>query len=127
MLVDASMSSHLRVEFNLTFPALPCRALRVFTGDTSGKFESESGMENTRDGEVHKWQLNSMGERMHQAEYVTPSAMMSNPFIVMLNTKEIEEVKKAVANHEGCNVYGWLDVKVSGSRKYLTNIHGLNL
>ena len=111
MHVDESLKTHIHVEFNITFPALPCRAIRVDTGDISGKFETEGGMQHARDGEIHKWQLSSKGERMHQAEY-TSSSVIDNPFIALLDRQDIEEILDAVARHEGCNIFGWLEVKV---------------
>ena len=42
MAVDTSRDDKLRLTFDITFPALPCQALRMDTGDVSGKFETES-------------------------------------------------------------------------------------
>jgi len=45
MVVDMSRESSLHIDFNITFPALPCRTLRMTLGDSSGNFETESIME----------------------------------------------------------------------------------
>lgn len=45
MAVDKSQLDLLHFSFDITFPALPCRALRMDTGDVSGKFETESMMQ----------------------------------------------------------------------------------
>lgn len=68
-----------------------------------------------RDGEVHKWQLDHSGRRLHKAEYISPRDS-DNPFMVMLNAEDIEEVLAAVERLEGCNIYGWLHVhRVAGN------------
>lgn len=43
--VHATIEPTLHVEFNITFPALPCRAIRLDAGDVGGRFETESMME----------------------------------------------------------------------------------
>lgn len=45
MVVDGLRKPSVHIEFNLTFPSLPCRAIRVAAGDSSGHFETESVME----------------------------------------------------------------------------------
>lgn len=45
MEVDTSRDEKMHIEFNITFPSLPCRAFRVDYGDKSGNFETESIME----------------------------------------------------------------------------------
>lgn len=45
MVVDMSREPSMHVDFNITFPALPCRTLRMTLGDSSGNFETESIME----------------------------------------------------------------------------------
>lgn len=45
MVVDMSREQSMHIDFNITFPALPCRTLRMTLGDSSGNFETESIME----------------------------------------------------------------------------------
>jgi hypothetical protein len=44
MEVDTGRSALLHLTFDVTFPALPCQAVRMDTGDVSGKFETETMM-----------------------------------------------------------------------------------
>jgi len=44
MEVDTALTATLHVEFNITFPALPCRTIRVDSGDVGGAYETESMM-----------------------------------------------------------------------------------
>jgi hypothetical protein len=44
MHVDDARGGTLHLNFNLTFPALPCQALRVQVGDVSGKNQGEAGL-----------------------------------------------------------------------------------
>jgi hypothetical protein len=65
-----------------------------------------------RDGEVHKWQLDAQGNHLHRAEYIPP-ANHDNPFVLVINEDDMQEMRHAVGRHEGCNVQGWIDVEVS--------------
>ncbi len=53
--------------------------------DVSGKYQSDSGL--ARNGEVHKYQLDSRGIRRGIKEYVPPSSSDSNPFMLRINTQ----------------------------------------
>lgn len=44
MRVDTARREDLHVTFNVTFPALPCEAILMDSGDVSGKWQTESSM-----------------------------------------------------------------------------------
>lgn len=44
MRVDTEREKMLRIDFNLTFPALPCSTLMMDVGDVSGSYASERGL-----------------------------------------------------------------------------------
>lgn len=115
MVVDTELRPRMRIEFDLTFPALPCHALRLDTGDVGGRFETESMHRLVHDGEVHKWRLDSSGRRIERHEYIPPRGR-DNPFVLTLDADDIAEVRDAVVAGEGCSVFGWLLVqRVAGN------------
>lgn len=117
MKVDVSRRESLHVTFNITFPALPCEALLMDAGDVSGKWQTESRLQVARNGEVHKHQIDSEGNWMYLAEYTAPSAGdWDNPFVLRIDDQEMTAIGEALKRHEGCNIYGWLDVaRVAGN------------
>ena len=44
MKVDTRRDEMLHIRFNISFPALPCNALVLDTGDSSGQYRSEYGL-----------------------------------------------------------------------------------
>jgi Endoplasmic Reticulum-Golgi Intermediate Compartment (ERGIC) len=44
MEVDMLKTDTLRIEFDVSFPALPCQALRLDLGDVAGNFQTEGGI-----------------------------------------------------------------------------------
>lgn len=116
--VDKELKSDITIHFDVTFPALPCRVIRVDTGDVSGKYETEAMMKDAKDGEVHKWQLDANGKKLHRAEFLGPRGY-DNPFILSLDGEDIQESLDAFTRHEGCRINGWLTVhKVAGNLRF---------
>ena len=115
MAVDTALRPTMYMEYNITFPALPCQAIRMDTGDVGGKFETESMHQQIHDGEVHKYKLDALGRRKERVEYIPPRGR-DNPFVLTLDAQDMNEVREAVTRHEGCNVFGWLQVqRVAGN------------
>lgn len=88
MFVDTSRDPTMRMEFDITFPALPCSAVMMDMGDGSGQHHTEASMSKARNGELHKYELSAAGERLHRQEYVAPRDPMAdnrNPFSFMLS------------------------------------------
>lgn len=44
MKVDTARDQMLHIHFNVSFPALPCSAIVLDTGDSSGQYRSEYGL-----------------------------------------------------------------------------------
>ena len=115
MVVDTSIRPTMHVTYDITFPALPCEAIRLDTGDVGGKFETESMHKAVHDGEVHKWRLDRNGKKIGQAEYIPPKGR-DNPFVLTLDVDDFNEIRDGVERHEGCNIFGWLEVqRVAGN------------
>ena len=115
MAVDTSLRPTMHIEYDITFPALPCHAIRIDTGDVGGKFETETMHQAVHDGELHKYRLDARGKRLERVEYIAPKGR-DNPFIFTLDVEDMNEVRDAVMRHEGCNIFGWLDVqRVAGN------------
>lgn len=115
MSVDTNLRPTMHVAFNLTFPALPCEAVRMDMGDVGGRFETESMAAAAHDGEVHKWRLDAAGRHIDRHEYIAPRGQ-DNPFVLNLNMADMTSLREAVQRHEGCNLYGWLEVqRVAGN------------
>lgn len=115
MVVDTSIRPTMHVTYDITFPALPCEAIRLDTGDVGGRFETESMHKAAHDGEVHKWRLDKRGKRLEKVEYIPPAGR-DNPFVLTLDAGDMNEVRDAVMRHEGCNIFGWLEVqRVAGN------------
>lgn len=113
MEVDTIRREQLHIVFNLTFPGLPCEALTMDVVDASGTYESDDTIRLARNGEVHKYTLDRDGRRLGRAEYVAPAHGgwgSLSPFILAIDQQDIDAVKAAIARHEGCNIFGWLDV-----------------
>jgi hypothetical protein len=105
----------MHFEYDITFPALPCHAIRMDSGDVGGRFETESMHKSVHDGEIHKWRLDHNGRRIERVEYIPPQGR-DNPFVMMLDAEDMNEVRDAVMRHEGCNIHGWLEVqRVAGN------------
>ncbi|KAI8112163.1 hypothetical protein M9434_003487 [Picochlorum sp. BPE23] len=119
MSVDLSREETMHIRFNVTFPALPCRSLRVTTGDLSGNFETEGLLKSAHDGEVHKWRLDPNGKRLERQEYLAPRGS-DNPFVLYLDYEDMNEMRNEIVGHYGCNIHGWMDVKrIGGNLAFL--------
>lgn len=116
MSVDTQRRATMHVNFNITFPALPCQAIMIDTGDVSGRYETEAMAKSAHDGEVHKWRLDADGRHIDLDEYISPQRGPDIPFLLNINFGDIQQVKEAVIRHEGCNLYGWFEVqRVAGN------------
>ncbi|CAK0737592.1 hypothetical protein CVIRNUC_000938 [Coccomyxa viridis] len=117
MSVDTSRTHYIRLNFNLTYPALPCQVLSLDAADTTGEHAATSSL--ASNGEIHKIRLNLEGQRIGLGEYIGPQRygfMLSKP-------REEYDVNKAMDAHEGCNIYGWLDLqRVAGNLRISVHI-----
>ncbi|OVA07804.1 Endoplasmic reticulum vesicle transporter [Macleaya cordata] len=139
MSVDLKRGETLPIHINMTFPSLPCDVLSVDAIDMSGKHEVDL------DTNIWKLRLNSDGHIIG-TEYL--SDLVEKEHIAHKHDdnkdhdgdahkhhahgfdkdaeKMVKSVKQALANGEGCRVYGALDVqRVAGN--FHISVHGLNI
>ncbi|CAL5218347.1 g7 [Coccomyxa viridis] len=120
MSVDTSRIHYIRLSFNLTYPALPCQVLSLDAADTTGEHAAHSSF--ASNGEIHKIRLSPEGQRIGLGEYIPPlryGFMLSRP----RQDPSEYDVNKAMDGHEGCNIYGWLDLqRVAGSFRISVHI-----
>ncbi|KMZ63765.1 putative Endoplasmic reticulum-Golgi intermediate compartment protein,putative [Zostera marina] len=142
MAVDLTRGETLPIHINVTFPSLPCEVLSVDAIDLSGKHEVDL------DTNMWKLRLNKDGviigneyiSDLVEKQYTTHDHDAGNNtdhhdglaekshsnFFDSESQKTIKNVKAALANHEGCRVYGFLDVqRVAGN--FHISVHGLNV
>ncbi|GMI67734.1 hypothetical protein like AT3G22290 [Hibiscus trionum] len=140
MSVDLTRGETLPIHINMTFPSLPCDVLSVDAIDMSGKHEVDL------DTNIWKLRLNSHGHIIG-TEYLSDLVEKDHATHNHDNEKEhhddsdkklhafgfdqeaenmIKKVKQALADGEGCRVYGILDVqRVAGN--FHISVHGLNI
>ncbi|KAJ6844794.1 putative endoplasmic reticulum-Golgi intermediate compartment protein 3 [Iris pallida] len=148
MSVDLKRGETLPIHINITFPSLPCEVLSVDAIDMSGKHEVDL------DTNIWKLRLNKEGHIIG-TEFLTDLVEKEHShsdhkheFTLFLLTDDkdhedttqkkhehgfgsdaemmIKNVKQAMADGEGCRVYGVLDVqRVAGN--FHISIHGLNI
>ncbi|KAJ6304388.1 hypothetical protein OIU77_018115 [Salix suchowensis] len=140
MSVDLKRGEILPIHVNITFPSLPCDVVSVDAIDMSGKHEVDL------DTNIWKLRLNSQGhitgteylsdlvEKEHDAHNHdhdkdhhndSHEEQHAHGFDDAAETM-IKKVKQALANGEGCRVYGVLDVqRVAGN--FHISVHGLNI
>ncbi|OAY73516.1 Endoplasmic reticulum-Golgi intermediate compartment protein 3 [Ananas comosus] len=140
MSVDLKRGDTLPIHINMTFPALPCEVLSVDAIDMSGKHEVDL------DTNIWKLRLNREGhiigteylsdlvekehsthEHDHGDDHHEDSSQKKQEHTFNSDAeKMIKNVKHAMANSEGCRVYGVLDVqRVAGN--FHLSVHGLNI
>ncbi|KAF2288810.1 hypothetical protein GH714_014438 [Hevea brasiliensis] len=140
MSVDLKRGETLPIHINMTFPSLPCDVLSVDAIDLSGKHEVDL------DTNIWKLRLNSYGhiigteylsdlvEKEHAAHKHDDDKDHHEDSDTNLHAhgfdqaaeSMIKKVKQALANGEGCRVYGVLDVqRVAGN--FHVSVHGLNI
>ncbi|KAL0368870.1 UNVERIFIED_CONTAM: Endoplasmic reticulum-Golgi intermediate compartment protein 3 [Sesamum calycinum] len=139
MAVDLKRGETLPIHINMTFPSLPCDVLSVDAIDMSGKHEVDL------DTNIWKLRLNKDGQIVG-TEYLSDLVEKEHAHghgdnkdhheesdhKIKLHTLDegaenmIKNVKHALANGEGCRVYGVLDVqRVAGN--FHISVHGLNI
>ncbi|KAK9284112.1 hypothetical protein L1049_023279 [Liquidambar formosana] len=140
MSVDLKRGETLPIHINMTFPSLPCEVLSVDAIDMSGKHEVDL------DTNIWKLRLNSYGHIIG-TEYLSDLVEKGHTDHKHDEDKEhhedsdqkihahgfdqdaenmVKKVKKALADGEGCRVYGVLDVqRVAGN--FHMSVHGLNI
>ncbi|XP_047338008.1 endoplasmic reticulum-Golgi intermediate compartment protein 3-like [Impatiens glandulifera] len=138
MAVDLKRGETLPIHINVTFPSLPCDVLSVDAIDMSGKHEVDLDtniwkLRLTRDGQITGTEyLSDLVEKEHSADHTHDGNSTSDHkeghlqgFDLDAETM-IKKVKQAIANGEGCRVYGVLDVqRVAGN--FHISVHGLNI
>eukprot|EP00245_Coleochaete_scutata_P010511 TRINITY_DN3696_c0_g3_i1.p1 TRINITY_DN3696_c0_g3~~TRINITY_DN3696_c0_g3_i1.p1 ORF type:complete len:351 (+),score=56.23 TRINITY_DN3696_c0_g3_i1:119-1171(+) len=132
MSVDMTKNKTLPIHINITFPALPCQVLSLDALDMSGKHEVDL------DVGIYKIRLNKHGEYI-DVEHLddlkhnphpdhqkgdNDTAVMAHEYHHEANTGDhIQSIQDAMAAHEGCMVYGRLDVeRVAGN--FHVSVHG---
>ncbi|KAF3632652.1 putative WD repeat-containing protein 26-like isoform X1 [Capsicum annuum] len=137
MAVDLRRGENLPIHINMTFPSLPCDVLSVDAIDMSGKHEVDL------DTNIWKLRLNSEGH-ITGTEYLSDLVEKEHKYDDHKGNHDdsdnkvhlqgfdrdaenmIKRVKQALANGEGCRVYGVLDVqRVAGN--FHISVHGLNI
>ncbi|KAF2305383.1 hypothetical protein P3X46_004727 [Hevea brasiliensis] len=140
MSVDLKRGETLPIHINVTFPSLPCDVLSVDAIDMSGKHEVDL------DTNIWKLRLNNYGhiigteylsdlvEKEHASHKHDDDKGHHEDLDMKLHThgfdqaaeNMIKKVKQALANGEGCRVFGVLDVqRVAGN--FHISVHGLNI
>ncbi|KAF8408768.1 hypothetical protein HHK36_004837 [Tetracentron sinense] len=140
MSVDLKRGETLPIHINMTFPSLPCDVLSVDAIDMSGKHEVDL------DTNIWKLRLNSDGyiigteylsdlvEKGHTAHNHGDNKDHHEDSSQKIHAhgfgedaeKVVKNVRQALANGEGCRVYGVLDVqRVAGN--FHLSVHGLNI
>ncbi|KAL8152195.1 hypothetical protein V2J09_009955 [Rumex salicifolius] len=139
MSVDLKRGETLPIHINMTFPSLPCDVLSVDAIDMSGKHEVDL------DTNIWKLRLNREGhiigteylsdlvekEHSHNHDHdINHHEDNKNKTHLQGFDEETENtvknVKEALANGEGCRIYGALDVqRVAGN--FHISVHGLNI
>ncbi|XP_027064011.1 uncharacterized protein [Coffea arabica] len=141
MAVDLKRGETLPIHINMSFPSLPCDVLSVDAIDLSGKHEVDLDtniwkLRLNRDGYIIGTEyLSDLVEKEHTAHehgHDDKDHHDDQDQKVHLQgfDKEAEDmikrVKQALANGEGCRVYGILDVqRVAGN--FHISVHGLNI
>lgn len=136
MSVDLKRGETLPIHVNMSFPSLPCDVLSVDAIDMSGKHEVDLDtniwkLRLSRDGHIIGTEyLSDLVEKEHQHKH--DDGKDHNEDSVHLHGFDqdaenmIKKVKQALANGEGCRVYGVLDVqRVAGN--FHVSVHGLNI
>ncbi|KAK1393408.1 Endoplasmic reticulum vesicle transporter, C-terminal [Heracleum sosnowskyi] len=138
MAVDLKRGENLPIHINMTFPSLPCEVVSVDAIDMSGKHEVDL------DTNIWKLRLNKDGYIIG-TEYISDLVEKGHTAHGHDEGKDHQEVQKlhlhgfdqeaedmvknvrqALANGEGCRVYGTLDVqRVAGN--FHISVHGLNI
>lgn len=138
MAVDLKRGENLPIHINMTFPSLPCDVVSVDAIDMSGKHEVDL------DTNIWKLRLNKDGYIIG-TEYISDLVEKGHTAHGHDEDKDHQEVQKlhlhgfdqeaedmvknvrqALANGEGCRVYGTLDVqRVAGN--FHISVHGLNI
>ncbi|ESQ47639.1 hypothetical protein EUTSA_v10021173mg [Eutrema salsugineum] len=137
MSVDLKRGETLPIHVNMTFPSLPCDVLSMDAIDMSGKHEVDL------DTNIWKLRLNSHGHIIgteyisdlvekehdhstHKHEHKNETEALNVLGFDQAAETMIKKVKQALADGEGCRVYGVLDVqRVAGN--FHVSVHGLNI
>lgn len=118
---------HLRLSFDVSFPAMPCHALHVDTMDASGEAGSDgsAGATAAKGGELHKTRLGVDGAPIRAPEYVAPSAehVRVGGFAFALPSVDGPALDAAFDAREGCRARGWLAVqRVAGALRFAPHL-----
>ncbi|XP_034701465.1 endoplasmic reticulum-Golgi intermediate compartment protein 3 [Vitis riparia] len=140
MSVDLKRGETLPIHINMTFPSLPCDVLSVDAIDMSGKHEVDL------DTNIWKLRLNRDGfiigteylsdlvekehadhKHDHNKDHHGDSDQKLHAHSFDQDAENmVKKVKQALADGEGCRVYGVLDVqRVAGN--FHISVHGLNI
>ncbi|TVU01858.1 hypothetical protein EJB05_52672, partial [Eragrostis curvula] len=141
MSVDLKRGENLPIHINMSFPSLPCEVLSVDAIDMSGKHEVDLhtniwklrldryghiiGTEYLSDLVEKEHGAHNHVETDHGHERHDEAKKHEHTFDEDAE-KMVKSVKQALANGEGCRVYGHLDVqRVAGN--FHVSVHGLNI
>jgi hypothetical protein len=137
MAVDLKRGETLPIHINVTFPSLPCDVLSVDAIDMSGKHEVDLDtniwkLRLNRDAQIIGTEyLSDLVEKGHHHDGEKGHHGEAEQKLHLQGFDEdaehmIKRVKQALADGEGCRVYGHLDVqRVAGN--FHISVHGLNI
>ncbi|GJY28940.1 endoplasmic reticulum-Golgi intermediate compartment protein 3 [Tanacetum coccineum] len=139
MAVDLKRGETLPIHINMSFPSLPCQVVSVDAIDMSGKHEVDLDtniwkLRLSKEGVIIGTEyLSDLVEKGHTAHnHGNETDHHDDDKKVHLNKFDdeaenmIKKVKQALADGEGCRVYGVLDVqRVAGN--FHISVHGLNI
>lgn len=111
---------------DLVFPAVPCAVLSIDVLDISGTAENDASFANHM--QIHKMRLDSTGQQIGRAEYHTPQSQQimdtGSEQLVSVNIQEamqhLVDMEDEADHHEGCHVYGSMEVKRVAGRLHLS-------
>ncbi|GLC39560.1 hypothetical protein PLESTB_001627000 [Pleodorina starrii] len=126
MSVDLARRHDLTINIDITFPAVPCAVLSIDVLDISGTAENDASYANHM--HVHKMRLDGQGKQIGRAEYHTPQSQQimdtGSEQLVSVNIQEamqhLVDMEDEADHHEGCHVYGTMEVKRVAGRLHVS-------
>ncbi|EFJ40687.1 hypothetical protein VOLCADRAFT_69193 [Volvox carteri f. nagariensis] len=126
MSVDLARRNALTINIDLTFPAIPCAVLSIDVLDIAGTAENDASYAHHM--HIHKLRLDGAGKPIGKAEYHTPQSQQimdtGAEQLVSVNIQEamqhLVDMEEEAEHHEGCHVYGTMDVKRVAGRLHFS-------
>ncbi|GLI71203.1 hypothetical protein VaNZ11_016322 [Volvox africanus] len=126
MSVDMARRHALTINIVITFPSVPCAVLSIDVLDISGTAENDASYAHHM--HIHKMRLDAAGKQIGRVEYHTPQSQQimdtGSEQLVSVNIQEamqhLVDMEDESDHHEGCHVYGSMDVKRVAGRLHIS-------